>query len=97
MLLPFGTLIAARLNAEHQRDYDVDRFLNWCFGISDCRGGWGVTIGRWGDYDCDGLVGSIDNRGGYAFAMNTSVTIPTPHRALLSLRPAQSCRTSMMR
>jgi hypothetical protein len=30
-----------------------------------------VTVGRWGEYDCDGLVGSIDNRGGYAFAMNT--------------------------
>jgi hypothetical protein len=71
VLLPFGALTAARLNAEHQRDYDVDRFLNWCFGISDCRGGWGVTVGRWGGYDCDGLVGSIDNRGGYAFAMNT--------------------------
>jgi hypothetical protein len=73
VLLPFGALIAARLNAEHQRDFDVDRFLNWCFGLSDCRGGWGVTAGRWGAYDCDGLVGSIDNRGGYAFAMNTFV------------------------
>ena len=71
MLLPFGTLTAARLNAELGRDYDVDRLLNWCFGISDCRGGWGVTVGNWGGYDCDGLLGSIDNRGGYAFAMNT--------------------------
>lgn len=71
VLLPFGTLVAARLSAEHGRDYDMDRFLNWCFGVSDCRGGWGVTVGRWGAYDCDGLVGSIDNRGGYAFAMNT--------------------------
>ena len=71
VLLPFGTLAAARLNAEQGCDYDVDRFLNWCFGISDCRGGWGVTLGRWGGYDCDGLLGGIDNRGGYAFAMNT--------------------------
>jgi hypothetical protein len=71
VLLPFGTLVAARLNAEHGRNYDLDRMLNWCFGVSDCRGGWGVTLGRWGAYDCDGLVGSIDNRGGYAFAMNT--------------------------
>jgi hypothetical protein len=71
VLLPFGALVAARLNAEHRRDYDVERFLNWCFGTSDCRGGWGVIVGRWGGYDCDGLVGSIDNRGGYAFAMNT--------------------------
>ena len=71
VLLPYGTLVAARMNAELDRDYDVDRLLDWCFGISDCRGGWGVTVGRWGDYDCDGLLGSIDNRGGYAFAMNT--------------------------
>jgi hypothetical protein len=71
VLLPYGTLTAARLNAELGRDYDVDRFLNWCFGISDTRGGWGVTLGNWGGYDCDGLAGSIDNRCGYAFAMNT--------------------------
>jgi len=71
VLLPYGTLVAARLNAELDREYNVDRLLNWCFGISDCRGGWGVTVGRWGNYDCDGLLGSIDNRGGYAFAMNT--------------------------
>lgn len=71
VLLPYGTLTAARLNAELGRDYDVDRFLNWCFGISDTRGGWGVIVGNWGGYDCDGLLGSIDNRCGYAFAMNT--------------------------
>jgi hypothetical protein len=71
VLLPYGALVAARLNAELGREYDVDRLLGWCFGISDCRGGWGVVTGRWGEYDCDGLVGSIDNRGGYAFAMNT--------------------------
>ena len=71
VLLPWGTLVAARLNAEFGRSYDLDRLLNWCFGVSDCRGGWGVTVGNWGGYDCDGLVGSIDNRGGYAFAMNT--------------------------
>ena len=71
LLLPYGTLVAARLNAELDREYDLDRLLNWCFGVSDTRGGWGVLAGNWGGYDCDGLVGSIDNRGGYAFAMNT--------------------------
>ena len=73
VLLPFGALTAARMNAELGRDYDVDRLLNQCFGISDCRGGWGVIVGNWGGYDCDGTVGSIDDRGGYAFAMNTFV------------------------
>jgi hypothetical protein len=71
VLLPFGAITSARLNAELGRAYDTDRFLDWCFGISDCRGGWGVTVGNWGGYDCDGLLGSIDNQGGYAFAMNT--------------------------
>ena len=71
VLLPYGALIAARMNAEHSRDYDLDRFLNWCFGISTYRGGWGVIADTWGGYDCHGLVGSINDGGGYAFAMNT--------------------------
>ncbi len=73
ILLPFGALAAARMNAELGRAYDVDRLLNWCFDVSDTRGGWAVTVGNWGGYDCDGLLGSIDNRCGYAFAMNTFV------------------------
>ena len=39
VLLPFGALTAARMNAELGREYNVERLLNWCFGISDCRGG----------------------------------------------------------
>ncbi|MDQ2731669.1 MAG: hypothetical protein M3Y56_08425 [Armatimonadota bacterium] len=70
-LLPWGALTCARMNAELGRKYDLSKILNWSFGISDARGGWGVTLGRWGGYDCAGLVGSVDNRGGYAFAMNT--------------------------
>lgn len=77
VLLPFGVITAARLNAEQGRTYDVERLLDWCFGISDCRGGWGVVSGNWGGYDCDGLLGSIDNRGGYAFMMNTCVQAGT--------------------
>ena len=71
VLLPYGALIAARLNAELGRDYDIHRLLEWCFGVSACRGGWGVLTGNWGGYDCDGLVGSLDDHNGYAFAMNT--------------------------
>jgi hypothetical protein len=73
VLLPYGVLAAARCNAERGDAFDVDKLLDWCFGISDVRGGWGVLLGRWGGYDCHGLVGSVDNRGGYAFAMNTFV------------------------
>ena len=71
VLLPWGALIAARLNAEEGHDYNVKKMVDWRFGVSDCRGGWGVMATRWGEYDCHGLVGSIDNRAGYAFAMNT--------------------------
>jgi hypothetical protein len=71
VLLPWGALTAARMNAELGRTYPVDKLIQWSFGISDCRGGWGVIVGNWSGYDCSGLVGSVDNRGGYAFAMNT--------------------------
>lgn len=71
ILLPYGAYLAARMNAELGRDHDVRKLVDWCFGISDCRGGWGVMLGDWGGYDCSGLVGSIDNQGGYAFVVNT--------------------------
>jgi hypothetical protein len=72
ILLPYGAYAAARMNAEIGRNYDVQKFLNWCFnGDSVCRPGWGVIAERWGDYDCYGLVGSTTDGGGYAFVMNT--------------------------
>ncbi len=72
VLLPWGALAAARMNAELGRTYDVPRFVNWCFDGRDTpRGTWGVIADRWGDYDCHGLVGSLTDGGGYAFAMNT--------------------------
>jgi hypothetical protein len=71
VLLPWGACISARVNGELGRDYDVGKLLNWCFGMSDYRWGWGTILGNWGGYDCYGLVGSIVDIGGYAFAMNT--------------------------
>ncbi|WP_438351122.1 hypothetical protein ACP8HI_11010 [Paenibacillus sp. FA6] len=60
ILLPYGAYIAARMNAEHGRNYDLKKLLNWCFdGDSACRKGWGVIVERWGDYDCHGLCGSL--------------------------------------
>ncbi len=75
LLLPHGALTAARLNAELGYNYDLHKLLNWCFEpstASDARYGWGVIADApWGGYDCDGLVGSVTDGGGYAFAMNT--------------------------
>lgn len=74
VLMPFGALVAARLNAEHGGKYDVAKILDWTFeGCKSPTGrtGWGVIAERWGDYDMSGLQGSITDGGGYAFLMNS--------------------------
>lgn len=74
VLMPFGALVAARLNAEYGTDYDVKKILDWTFEgckAVDGRTGWGVIAERWGDYDVHGLQGSITDGGGYAFLMNS--------------------------
>lgn len=74
VLMPFGALVAARLNAEHGTEYDVTKILNWTFEgckAADGRTGWGVIAERWGEYDVHGLQGSITDGGGYAFLMNS--------------------------
>jgi hypothetical protein len=74
VLLPYGALIAARMNAELGRHYDVTKLVNWCFeprGRPQARPGWGVISDRWNGLDAHGLVGSTTDGGGYAFAMNT--------------------------
>ncbi|TWU28349.1 hypothetical protein [Bythopirellula polymerisocia] len=74
VLLPYGALVAARMNAELGRDYDVARLVNDCFeplGRPQARPGWGVISDRWNEFDAHGLVGSTTDGEGYAFAMNT--------------------------
>lgn len=74
VLLPYGALIAARMNAELGRDYNVAKLVNACFeprGRPQARPGWGVITDRWNGLDVHGLVGSTTDGGGYAFAMNT--------------------------
>lgn len=71
VLLPFGAYTAARINAEEGTAYDVAKLLNWSFGPSDVRPGWGVITDRWGDYDVYGIQGSMTDGRGYAFLMST--------------------------
>ena len=74
VLMPFGALVAARLNADHGTDYDVKKILDWTFEgckAVDGRTGWGVIAERWGNHDVHGLQGSITDGGGYAFLMNS--------------------------
>ena len=70
-LLPWGTYIAARINVELDRSFNVRKMVEWCFGPADARTGWGVVAGTWGGYDVHGLMGSLTDGGGYAFTMNT--------------------------
>lgn len=73
-LLPLGVYTAAYLNAVEGADYDVAKLLDWVFdGCKSPAGrtGWGIIVGKWGDYDVSGLQGSITDGGGYAFLMNS--------------------------
>jgi hypothetical protein len=73
--LPYGTFIAAKMNAELGTNYNIQKMLNWSFDQSAERN-WGTVVGTWGNSvtglkDVSGLVGEIDNPStGYAFAMN---------------------------
>lgn len=71
VLMPWGVVTAAKMNAEIHTHYPLDKILNWCFGTSSVRPDWGMIAQRWGDYDCYGLIGSTSDHGGYAFAMNS--------------------------
>lgn len=74
LMMPFGALVGAKLNADHGTNYDIQKFLNWTFDgcqAADGRTGWGVIAERWGEYDMHGLQGSITDGGGYAFLMNS--------------------------
>jgi hypothetical protein len=71
ILMPYGAYLAARMNGELGRKYDVHKLLRWCFDESKARPGWGTIAEDWGGYTCHGLVGSIADGGGYAFSMNT--------------------------
>jgi len=74
VLLPYGALIAARMNAEQGDHHDVARLVNACFeprGHPQARPGWGVIADHWNGLDAHGLVGSTTDGDGYAFAMNS--------------------------
>ncbi len=68
--LPYGVYAAARINAEMGTGYDIEKMVNWCFNRGELRD-WGAIVGKWGDYDCSGLIGEANDGGNdYAFAMN---------------------------
>ncbi|MEW6062662.1 MAG: laminin G, partial [Bacteroidota bacterium] len=69
--LAYGALTAARMNAELGTMYDLQKIFTWCFDVGPLRS-WGTTLGTWGNYDCYGLVGEVQQfQPSYAFLMNT--------------------------
>ena len=72
VLMYFAPALMAKVNAYHGTSYALDKAISRVFdGNSIPRGGWGSLAGKWGDYEVNGLFGSITDGGGYAFAMNT--------------------------
>lgn len=72
VLMYYAPALMAKVNAFHGTAYDLDKAISRVFdGNSIPRGGWGSLVGKWGDYEVNGLFGSITDGGGYAFTMNT--------------------------
>lgn len=68
--LPYGTLMAAKMNAELGTTYDVEKMLNWVFDKGPLRN-WGTIVGTWSGSDVSGLIGEANDAGDdYAFVMN---------------------------
>jgi hypothetical protein len=68
--LPYGTLTAAKLNAELGTNYDINKMLNWSFDRGPLRG-WGAIVGTWDGKDISGVIGEANDAGNdYAFLMN---------------------------
>ncbi len=75
--LSYGTYLAARMNAELGTQYNLQKLFTWCFNIGPLRS-WGATLGKWGAYDCSGLIGEVQQfNPSYAFLMNTFQQVGT--------------------
>lgn len=73
ILLPYGAVAAARLNAEQGDSHDVAKLVNWAFDGSNPRK-WGVLAESWEGIPVHGLSGSVYPEHEYAFTMNSFVT-----------------------
>lgn len=70
LMLPYGTCVAARMNAELGTQYNIEKMINWSFEKGPLRN-WGTIVGKWGGFDVSGLVGEANDQGNdYAFQLN---------------------------
>ena len=68
--LPYGTFMAAKMNAELGTNYDISKMLTWSFDRGSLRG-WGTIVGTWNGSNVSGLIGEANDTGNdYAFALN---------------------------
>lgn len=67
--LPYGTYVAARMNAEIGTTYDIEKMVNWSFDKGNLRG-WGTIVDKWSGIDVSGLVGESESSTDYAFQLN---------------------------
>jgi hypothetical protein len=80
-LTGFGAYAAARMNAEHGRNFNVHKYLDWVFSRSAARPDIIMISGQqWGGQDVGGLMGGMraccsNPTQGYAFAMNTFLDV----------------------
>lgn len=90
ILLPMGIYTAARLNAQYGCNYDLAKMFSWvfdgCTNPVNSRTGWGITAGKWGDYEISGLQGSLVDGGGFAFLMN-SIDVAWPFVPVAKYQP----------
>jgi hypothetical protein len=76
----YGTVAAARMNAELGTHYDLNKMMNWCFDVGPLRVwahtlGWGAVVGKWNGMDASGLLAAVSKEGNtdfgdYSFLMN---------------------------
>jgi hypothetical protein len=77
VLTGFGAYTAARMNAEHGRNYDTQKLVNWVFNRSSARPDKiMISGGQWGGQNVGGLMGFThpNTSQSYAFSMNTFIT-----------------------
>jgi len=64
ILLPYGVIAGARMNAEYGATFDIGKYLDWSFSNSAVRmpgsAAWSMYSENWAGYPMYGLVGGVD-------------------------------------
>jgi hypothetical protein len=69
ILLNHAGIIAAQLNAFHDKNYNITKYMRWQLSKRSAVSNWGTANSNWAGYDMYGIAAAEES--GYAFAMNT--------------------------